>query len=424
MSSLASRFHGVLRHQASVGVRLATGRPVSPFPLGSGTLDDDDVRIARAWLKRDTADDPAVVARFEQAFATWNGSSSAFAFASGRESLSAIIQAMGLQLGDEVIVPGYTCVVVPNAFAFSGITPVYADIEFETYGLDVAQLERHVTPRTRAILIHHLYGLVCRDYLAVLDFAGAHDLKVIEDCAQATGAALEGVRVGNRGDAAFYSFEQSKVMSTFQGGVAVARDAAVSARLAECRERASFPDANRTQRALRNVILNYHCFKHPQRWWRGDWMQLRHGGARIETTTEAEIRGERPAGYGARMPAALAALGSNQLRKIDYYNARRWEHASRWDRWCDENDLARASVIPGSSPVFLRYPVLVAPELKTDRSWSRRRLGVELGVWFVSNLHPSPRTVDGCPNADTAVKGCINFPTLLGDRFETGEKDL
>lgn len=421
MIPLAPRMRGVVRHQASVWSRLVTGRRVSPFPLGSGTLDRDDVRIVRERLRRGPAqwEEPAEVDRFEMEFAAWNGSPAAFAFASGRESLSAIIHAMGLRPGDEVILPGYTCVVVPNAFEFAGVKPVYADIELETYGLDVNGLDRHVTPRTRALMIHHLYGLVCRDYLAVIDYAKARGLMVIEDCAQATGAALDGIRVGNRGDAAFYSLEQSKVITTFQGGFAVARDPALAARIVEYRGRAPVPEPARTKRALWNLVLNYHLFKDPQRWWRGDWAQLRLGGSRVETTPPGEVRGEKPPDYGARMPSALAAIGRNQLRKIDLYNARRREHSARWDRWCDDNGFARAGVVQGSTPVFLRYPVLATRELKQSRGWARRELGVELGVWFVSHLHPSDRPVDGCPNAAIAVDRCINFPTLLGDRFET-----
>jgi perosamine synthetase len=315
-------------------------------------------------------------------------------------------------------VPGYTCVVVPNALAFAGVSPVYADIEAETYGLDVTRLDRSVTPRTRAIVIHHLYGLVCRDYLATIEYARSRGLLVVEDCAQATGATLDGVPVGNRGDAAFYSLEQSKVLTTFQGGVAVAKDEAVAARLAEIRDRAPLPDPARTKDVLRNLIMNYTAFKDPQRWWRGDCAWLFQGGRRIETTTAGEIRGEKPEKYGARMPAALAAVASNQLRKVDFYNARRREHAARWDRWCDENGFERARVVPGSTPVFLRYPVLATPELKRNRRWSKRSLDVELGTWFVSQLHPSNRPVAGCPNAAVAVERCINFPTLFGDRYE------
>ncbi len=425
MSNVLARARDAARHQASVWLRVATRHRTSPFPLGSGTLDEDDVELAREGLRPHAsgAGDVARVAQFEAEFARWNGSRESFAFMSGRESLSAVIAALGLQRGDEVIVPGYTCVVVPNAFAFAGVEVVFADIELETYGLDVTQLARCVTSRTRAILIQHLYGLVCRDYLAILEFASARGLHVIEDCAQATGAVCDGVRVGNRGDAAFYSFEQSKVLTTFQGGVAIAKDPAVAARLAEVRDRAPFPDAARTHQILCNLIVNFRVFKDPQRWWRGDVARLRFGARHIETTTAQEIRGARPEGYGARMPAALAAIASNQLRKVDFYNARRREHAARWDAWCDQNGFPRAHVVPGSTPVFLRYPVLATAALKRNRSWARRQLDVELGVWFVSHLHPSDRMLDGCPQASEAVARCINFPTLLGDRTTAGRHD-
>jgi dTDP-4-amino-4,6-dideoxygalactose transaminase len=380
------------------------------------------VEIARAWIGRDHSREGGEVADFEAEFARWSGSRGAFGFASGRESLSAILDALQIGAGDEVILPGYTCVVVPNALAFAGVKPVYADIELETYGLDATQLGRYVTSRTRAVLIHHLYGLVCRDYAAVLEYARSRGLVVIEDCAQATGAVLDGVRVGNRADAAFYSLEQSKVLTTFQGGLAVARDQAVAARLARYRDRAPLPDSVRTDRALHNLIINYQSFKDPQRWWRAEWAELRHGRERVDTTTPDEVRGGKPAGYGARMAPAIAAIGLNQLRKIDFYNARRRAHAARWDHWCDEHGFARARVVRGSTPVFLRYPVLATAELKRERSWARRELGVELGVWFVSNLHPSDRRIEGCPNADEAVARCINFPTLLGDRYQEGRE--
>ena len=424
MNGALARLRDSTRHQASMWLRVASGHRANPFPLGAGTLDEDDVRIAREWLVRgdSAASGPDPAARFEAEFAAWNGSRAAFAFASGRESLTGIIHALELRPGDEVVVPGYTCVVVANAFVFAGVTPVYGDIELDTYGLDVASLERCVTPRTRAILVQHLYGLVCRDYQAVIDFAHTRGIAVIEDCAQATGAVWNGVRVGNRGDAAFYSLEQSKVLTTFQGGVAVAAHDEVAARLQAYRDRAPLPSPGRTRDVLENLIMNFDMFKRRDRWWRADWVRLRTGGRRIATTTRAEERGEKPAEYGLRMPPAWAAVASNQLRKVDFYNARRREHAQRWDAWCDASGFARAHIVPGSVPVFLRYPVMASAALKRDRAWARRTLDVELGVWFVSHLHPSARAVAGCPRAAEAIERCINFPTLLGDRYSTGNR--
>jgi dTDP-4-amino-4,6-dideoxygalactose transaminase len=417
MSDLSRAFadaRGILKRQARNVGHALTGRALTTPPLGSATLDEDDVRIARAWLRdRSGWGGSEVVEQYESEFAAWNGSRRAFAFMGGRVALSAAIHALGLGRGDEVIVPGYTCVVVPNAFAFAGVDVVYSDIELDTYGLDAARLERAITPRTRAILVQHLYGLVSRDYAATLEIARRRGLRVIEDCAHVTGAEFHGARVGNRGDVAFYSSEQSKVFTTIQGGMATTNDEEIAARLAEYRDRAPYPDPRWIERQLHNVILNYYQFKHPRRWWRGDLAVIAHGRKRLISTTEEECRGIRPSYYGRRMPAPIAAIGRNQLQKIDAYNERRRVGARRWDAWCESSGHRKPVVIEHSVPVYLRYPVLVEPERKRNTSWARKELGVTLGVWYVTHTHPAVRVVEGCPNADQAVARCVNFPCLF-----------
>lgn len=393
---------------------ILAGAPAMTPSLGFGTLDEDDVALARGWLRdRSRWGDDDVVKRYESEFAAWNGSRHAFAFMGGRVALSAAIHALGLGPSDEVIIPGYTCVVVPNAFDYAGVGVVYGDIELDTYGLDVSRLESRITPNTRAILIQHLYGLVCRDYEQILDLARRRGLRVIEDCAHGTGAEFGGVKLGNNGDVAFYSSEQSKVFTTIQGGVATTNDDRVAQRLAEFQESAPFPGAETIEQQLYNVILNYYQFKHPHRWWRGEIAVLAYGSKRMVSTTEEECRGIRPVHYGRRMPAPIAAIGRNQLGKIDHYNEQRRQGAKRWDDWCDAAGYARPVVIDGSRPIYLRYPVLVEPEKKRDTSWALRELGVTLGVWYVTNVHPAERVVVDCPNADEAVERCINLPTLF-----------
>ena len=83
----------------------------------------------------------------------------------------------------------------------------------------------------------------------------------------------------------------------------------------------------------------------------------------------------------------------------------------------DEKGYSKPLILADSTPVFLRYPLLVKPAMKMDTDWARRELGVNLGVWFRTNLHPSPRHVKGCPNADRAVAECVNLPCLLPDQF-------
>jgi len=395
-------------------IKCVTGYPLTTPPLGSGTLDIDDVNLAKRLLKEQgNWFDSKIVQEYENAFSKWNETKHSFAFMGGRIALSACIYALDLQEGDEVILPGYTCIVVSNAFNFAGIKIIYSDIELDTYGLDVSLIEEKITPKTRAILLHHLYGLVCRDYEAIVQVAKKHGLKVIEDCAQSTGAMFKDRKVGNLGDVAIYSTEQSKVFTTIQGGIASTNDDGLALRLKEYYERADYPGEELVSNQLYSVIINYYSFKDPQRWWKRDFIRSKYGDKVIITTTEEENKGIKPGHYGCKMPAAVALIGLNQLKKVDHYNQQRRETAKKWSRWCQAHQYKEPVVIKDSTPVFLRYPVLVEPERKKDISWALRDLRISLGVWFLSNLHPSEFKVEGCPNADKAVKQCVNFPGLI-----------
>ena len=383
-------------------------------PFIAGTTDKEDVRRARKWLKKpEEWYDQSVVQNFEKGFADWNGSECAVSLMGGRVALSAVIEALGLEAGDEVIIPGYTCVVVPNSFHYAGVKVVYADIELDTYGPDVEAFASAVTDRTSAILIHHLYGLVCRDYEALLDLADQHNLYVIEDCTHATGAKYRGERVGNLGDAAIYSSEHSKCFSTVQGGIAVTNDNRIAEGLRKYAEEAVFPRGRRVERLLHTFILDYYTQSDPQRWWWRELYQFRYGEEKLISTTDLEKRGEKPPHYGQRMPAPLADIGLGQLEKLESYNRRRRQNAGSWTTWCNENGYRSPTIIQDSEPVWLRYPVIVDPEEKKDVSWTRGELGVDAGVWFRTNIHPVEQAVDGCPRADEAVSRCINLPTLM-----------
>lgn len=391
--------------------------------LSSQTLDLDDVKIAREYLhgRRSFADARPVV-EFQERFARWNGSKHAFAFTSGRAALSGCIEALGLRPGDEAVIPGYTCVVVPNAFDFAGVNLRFADIELDTFGLDVADVERKLTDRTKVLLIHHLFGLVCRDYDKLIALARSRGIAVIEDCAHSTGTRYRGVRVGNLGDVAFYSSEQSKIFNTTNGGVAVTNDPVLGERLKRLWEETAFPDEERQRDLLTTLVTNYYVHKSPHRSWMGDWVKVLNRDHMIVSTTKEEERGIKPAHYHRRMAPGSAAVGLNQLAKLDRLNAERRRAADYWRLHPALRAYQHPVVLPDSEPTYLRYPILGPPELKHTSDWSDA-LGVESGGWFASNIHPVPRTVPDCPNADLAVARCANLPTLLDlDRGPPGAR--
>src|SRR5262249_39608331 len=155
----------------------------APSYFVARTVERDDILIAEDALGAESGwHDQGVVRTYEEAFSAWNGSAASFAFLGGREALSAILFALGITSGD-VIVPGYTCIVVPNAVRFAGANPVFADIELETYGLSADSFMRAITPQTHAVVLQHLFGLACRDYEKILEIAAGKGIAVIEDCA-------------------------------------------------------------------------------------------------------------------------------------------------------------------------------------------------------------------------------------------------
>lgn len=412
-----------MKRLATLGIELARGAlnrakgMVPPVPLAAMTLDEDDAAIAKAWLMQDEGrwNDASLVNEFEQLFADWNGSHYAFAFSAGRKALSACIYALGLRRGDEVIIPGYTCVVVQNAFDFSGVRTTYCDIELDTFGPDLASIVASITPQTKAIFIQHLYGLVCRDYDAILALARRHGIKVIEDCAHATGARFRGRRIGSFSDVAFYSSEWTKVFTTILGGMAVTNDPKIADRLARFASRCASPAPKIIEQQLRTAILAFLRTKRFKQWWRLPWAHFKYGFEETVAMPQLEVEGDKPDDYLTRIAAPAAALGLSQVPKIDMYNGARRRNARVWDKWCDENGYRKPMILPDSEPTFLRYPVLVESIRKINTEWATRELGVSLGVWFKTNLHPSIRPVQNCPNADRAVAQCINFPCLNRD---------
>ncbi len=149
------------------------------------------------------------VALFEQEFAAFCGTRCAVGVSSGLAALELGLRAVGIGPGDEVIVPTHTFIATAAAVTFVGARPVLVDVDPTTYNIDVAQIEAAITPRTRAIIPVHLYGLPA-EMDAILRLADKHNLAVIEDACQAHGAHYKGRRVGSLGHAAAFSFYPTK----------------------------------------------------------------------------------------------------------------------------------------------------------------------------------------------------------------------
>jgi perosamine synthetase len=354
-----------------------------------------------------------VVREFEAQAARSCGSRHAVAFAAGRMSLYAIVEALELQPGDEVILPGFTCTVVPNAFAYRGVRPVYADIDPVTFNMDPARAGALITPRTRAIYLQHTFGQSC-DSDALRQIARAHGLRVIEDAAHSLGATHGGALHGSLGDAGFVSTDRTKVINTHLGGFATTNDAAVAARLVAARDRAAALPAGIARRLAFSFLAEF-VLRQPTLFWLGRPAlgALRRAGLLFQWADEELNSLPVAYPYPARLGAMQARIGLSQLAALEE-NLR---HRRTLARWLEDRIGWNAGRLPGpfEDQAWLRYSFLVR-----DRDEFVERFGarIDLGIWFPTVLFGRETGTEAvgyrrgdCPVAENVARHIVNLPT-------------
>ncbi len=180
------------------------------------------------------------IKRFEKAFAEFIGADDAFSCASARGALNLILDCLDLKKGDEIIVPCFTFYIVPMVIAQKGLVPVFIDSEHRGFNMDVGELKKAITGKTKAIIATHLFGDTC-EMGEIMEIARAKNIFVIEDCAHTLGSKCLGIRAGAIGDAAFFSFSAGKTIDTVEGGMIVARNKSVAEKLDKNRKSVKFP---------------------------------------------------------------------------------------------------------------------------------------------------------------------------------------
>ncbi|RVT51286.1 aminotransferase class I/II-fold pyridoxal phosphate-dependent enzyme [Rubrivivax albus] len=384
-------------------------------PLLCTTLDARTVAVASAGLDASNeVHDPAQVTSWEQRFARWLGAGHDAAvrgLGSGRAALRALVDALGLGEGDEVIVPAFTCRSVTNAIRASGASVVFADIETDAFGLDAGAVRRAWGPRVRAVLIQHSFGLPGRDLEALLALAKDRDVQVIEDCAHALGGEWRGRKLGTLGDAALFSFERGKMLSTIHGGMAVVHASAPAHRLNRWVAQAPSPSPESIRALLASVGRDF------RQWCGGaDDPALADAAARFPPLPRMwpeEFEGQPCPAYAERMAPVVAALAQVQFDRLDEVLARRTAQAGVWADWAAAEGFAAARAPAGSAPAWLRFPLWVDAVTKAAPAALESRLDVEVGLWFTTPEHPVPASAPGCPRGTEACARVVNLPTLL-----------
>lgn len=313
-------------------------------------LTEAEIEAAVAVLRSGALRQGPECAAFEAEFAEHVGACHAVTSSSGTSALHLPYLAL-LEPGDEVLCPSFTFIATASMVSMAGGKPVFVDVDPETFLVDLEDAAAKTTSRTRAIAPVHLFGNPC-DRRAVEDFASAHGLMIVWDAAQAHGARLDGVDVGAWGGAVAYSFYPSKNMFVGEGGMTTTDDA----------------ELDRKMRLLRS-----------------------HGTAGKYNHVEL--------GMNYRMTDVEAAIGREQLKRLDAMLARRRENADVLNAGLGQLPGVRPqSVTPGAEHAWHQYCVVIEEaEFGMDRDLLAERLkaaGVASGVHYPRGLHQQPAYID------------------------------
>jgi perosamine synthetase len=355
------------------------------------------------------------VCEYENRFACDVGVPYAYAFWKGRVALYAILRALGIGKGDEVILPGFTCVVVPNSIISTGAKPIYADIEPGTYNLDPGSVEKAVTSHSRALIIQHTFGSPAKMDL-LMAVAERHGLTVIEDCAHALGSTYRGRPLGTFGIASFYSSQWSKTYTTGLGGIAATSNPSLARSLARLQSEFFRPSRMhiarlRIQHSIHKKLLS------PRLYWLA--MDAFHLLSRwnlfVGSSSAQELDGKVANDGSWSMSEFQARIGLDCLKKLPSNLSHRRLLAGLYWKELNGNGWGHVPNPDEDGAFLLRYPVRVANKQEMLEKAARAR--IELGSWFESPVHPVCSGLErfayvkgACPVAECACSEVINLP--------------
>ena len=307
------------------------------------------------------------VRAFEAALAEYCGVAHGVGVNSGTDALVLALRALGLREGDEVITVSNTAIPTVSAIVTAGAVPAFVDIDPRTYLMDVARLEAAVTPRTRCILPVHLFGQ-CVDMAAVGRVAVRHGLRVLEDCAQSTGATQDGRPAGSQSDAAAFSFYPTKILGGYgDGGMVVTADEELAARVRRIR--------------MYGTDGTYYAGEH---------------------------------GYNSRLDEVQAAILLGKLRRVPQYIARRRTLAARYDAALAGSGLVLPQAAPGNVHAYYLYVVRHPDRDRIMRELAARDIIINISYPWPIHLMPAyvrPRYPEGTlPETEQAAREIFSLP--------------
>ncbi|MGC9330443.1 MAG: aminotransferase class I/II-fold pyridoxal phosphate-dependent enzyme [Bacteroidales bacterium] len=335
----------------------------------------------------------------------------------GRVSLYAILKAMEIEEGDEVIIPAYTCVVVPNPIIYAGAKPVYVDIDPDTYNMNTDLLEKAITSKTKVIVCQNTYGL-SSGIEQIIDIAKKHKLYTIEDCTHGFGGQYHGKPNGTYCDASFFSMQWNKPFSSGVGGFALINNPSLLEPMRQL-EAEKIPVSLSEKMNLkilyfirRYLLTNftYFTFMRLYRW-------LSKNNMVVGSSSGEEISSvKKPKRFFKNYSNVQAKEALRNLKNFDDVLLRRKKNARVYTDFLSETGKNHVSVDLFDDHAFLKYPLRV---IDRDRFFHlAEKANIPLGDWFFSPIHPVQQDLSAwCfdaknyPVAVEMAKKVVNLPT-------------
>lgn len=362
----------------------------------------------RSWQKG------GAVAQVEEWFKNYFRVSYAVTFNAGRSALLAALTSLELPNGSEVLLQAFTCVAVPNSILWSGLQPVYVDID-RTLNFDVADAEEKITPKTRALVVQHTFGIPA-DMERIVSFCKQHGLVLIEDCAHALAATYKGKPVGTFGDVAIFSFGRDKIVSCVLGGIAITNNKQLGKKLADFREHLPIPSKAWTAQQLLHPLISTVVLAFYNILGIGKIILFLAQKARLLSfpVYASEKKGSRPAVFPQNYPNALAQLLLVQLARLDKDLLRRKEIARIYFKKLKSGPFILPKNTLGAT--YLRFNLLT--QKADEYRYQAKKKGIILGNWYRHVVDPSDVKLEtinyiegSCPNAEKAAARSLNLPT-------------
>jgi perosamine synthetase len=314
------------------------------IPITKPCFGPEEAQAARNAVESGWVSQGPKVAEFERAVADYCGTAEAVAVSNCTTALHLALLVLGVGPGDEVICPSMSFIATANSIRHAGATPVFADVDPQTYNLDPEAAEAAISPRTKAIMVVHQIGLPV-DLDRFLALGERHGVKILEDAACAIGSRYKGKPIGGHSELACFSLHPRKVITTGEGGMIT---------------------TNNAQYAQRLRLLRQHGMSVPD--------TVRH--AAVQVITEEYVC----LGYNYRMTDIQAAVGIEQMKRLDWIVERRKELAARYTAALAGHPWLRPPCVPQYADFnFQSYAVQLTEDAPISRDELMQRL-LDLGI--------------------------------------------